>query len=496
MDQLLDLSGVWLARLFVGYGLVVVMLPVLTFANVGLLALLIWAARARARERPLLPFLRPAVRRWTRLVLELAFGLINPLIYLAVLTPSFDWLQWDAVWFAPLTAAAWVLLAGFWAVRVLGAGVNTRSSAARLAIRGLLSLAAVCLVLYIVKDLAALSVAAPQLQGEALLMLASASMVVRTAPFYLIPLVLLWPYLSAAWRPQAPSGDGRLELLLLPGRAARMVMAGGLLLAVVTTAAAMHRRSEATVRALVGAQRDAIRDAATQYDVDARLIAAIVYVTHRDQLAPFRDELERLVVRSWAEDDGKLLNRPLDLSIGVSQIKPRTAQMATLLASRRTPADLSQQPEIYLYRDAEALNDDWRRTVSARDALATPFPMTTTRDGVVAALLEPRANLATCALILALYQQQWETAHPDFSLRRRPEILATLYQIGFARSKPHGAPRSNAFGRRVREVYDQTWLDEQFPRPRPATPDHESPDDASARQLAVRSPGRGAPGRG
>jgi hypothetical protein len=39
-------------------------------------------------------------------------------------------------------------------------------------------------------------------------------------------------------------------------------------------------------------------------------------------------------------------------------------------------------------------------------------------------------------------------------------VLATLYQIGFARSRPHGAPRSNAFGRRVRQVLEQPWLGE------------------------------------
>jgi len=37
-------------------------------------------------------------------------------------------------------------------------------------------------------------------------------------------------------------------------------------------------------------------------------------------------------------------------------------------------------------------------------------------------------------------------------------ILATLYQVGFARSKPHGAPRSNEFGIRVAQVYEQPWL--------------------------------------
>jgi hypothetical protein len=43
----------------------------------------------------------------------------------------------------------------------------------------------------------------------------------------------------------------------------------------------------------------------------------------------------------------------------------------------------------------------------------------------------------------------------DWSIRERPDILATLYQIGFARSKPHGAPQSNAFGNRVRQVYER-----------------------------------------
>jgi hypothetical protein len=93
-------------------------------------------------------------------------------------------------------------------------------------------------------------------------------------------------------------------------------------------------------------------------------------------------------------------------------------------------------------------------------AWASPFPVPAERSTVVAALLDARSNIATCAMILALYQHQWEVANRDFSLRDRPEILATLYQIGFAHSRPHGAPRSNAFGRRVREVFDEPWLGE------------------------------------
>ena len=76
--------------------------------------------------------------------------------------------------------------------------------------------------------------------------------------------------------------------------------------------------------------------------------------------------------------------------------------------------------------------------------------------------MDAQSNLEMCALILALYQNQWEATNPDWSLRGRPDILATLYQIGFSRSRPHGTPQSNAFGRRVREVYEQPWLGELF----------------------------------
>jgi hypothetical protein len=83
---------------------------------------------------------------------------------------------------------------------------------------------------------------------------------------------------------------------------------------------------------------------------------------------------------------------------------------------------------------------------------------------VVAALLDDRRNIEASALILALCQMQWEGADPAWSIRNRPDILATLYQIGFERSRPHASPQANGFGRRVLEVYDSDWAREMFPR--------------------------------
>jgi hypothetical protein len=66
------------------------------------------------------------------------------------------------------------------------------------------------------------------------------------------------------------------------------------------------------------------------------------------------------------------------------------------------------------------------------------------------------------ALILALYAIQWESANPAWSLRERPEILATLYQLGVEKSRPKPDPRPHRFGERVRAVYESPWMREHF----------------------------------
>jgi hypothetical protein len=203
-------------------------------------------------------------------------------------------------------------------------------------------------------------------------------------------------------------------------------------------------------------------------------------VTHRDQLSPFRDSLERLIISAWTRnmrrelgtgppdgieklgtDENPLLNRALDISVGLAQIKPRTAQTASVLATGRTPDDLPK-PAYFSYRDVEPIGDGWTPLVKAQRSLSSPIPVPAERHVVASALLDARSNIEMCALILALFKNQWEAANRDWSIRERPDILATLYQIGFARSKPHGSPQSNAFGSRVRQVYEQPWLGELF----------------------------------
>jgi hypothetical protein len=482
-------GGDWLARAHAIYGLVFLLIPVFVYADLALLAAVVWEVAGRASGRQ--PWLRaPAfLRRWGRLAVEVSFGLINPVLYLAILNPalpnlSFPGLLPDAHWWsAPLTVSAWILLTTFWTLRIFGASLDPRSRAVRVGARALLMASLACLLLYTVKDAWLLGDIPVGTDWGYAPQLALALMFLRLCPLYLIPAVLLWDYLRSTSTPAWEAGQAagkRHDLFLLPNRASRVAVATVACVMLVTSALAMSRRSEASVRELVIDHRELIRASAARYDVDPRLIASIVYVTHRDQLSPFRDASERLIISAWAKnmrrelgtgppdniedlgtDENPLLNRALDISVGLAQIKPRTAQTASVLATGRTPGDLPK-PAFFSYRDVEPVGDEWTPMVNRQTPLIAPIPVPAERHVVAGALLDTQSNLEMCALILALYQNQWEATNRDWSIRERPDILATLYQIGFARSKPHGSPRSNAFGSRVRQVYEQPWLGELF----------------------------------
>jgi hypothetical protein len=484
MDGLLELGGVGLAKAYAFYGMAFLLVPAFSFAHVALLAAVVWGVACHSRGRQPWPYLPALLRRWLRLAVEIAFGLINPVLYLAILTPSlpgfsFPGLRSEAGWWLALTTGAWILLTAFWALRIFGAALDLRSRGVRAGVRALLLASLACVLLYSVKDARLLlgtdtGTASP---------FALPLNFLRLCPLYLIPAVLLWDYLRSMSTPSGQAIGRRHSLFLLPDRPARLAVAGVAVVALASVAFAAQRRSDAAVRKLVSDHRESIRAAGARYDVDPRLVASIVYVTHRDQLSPLRDTLERLVITAWAQnlrrqlgigspdrieevgtDENPLLNRALDVSIGLAQIKPRTAQTASVLATGRKPDDLPK-PAFFSYRDVEPIGDAWVLPAAARPSAIAPIPVPAERHIVASALLDAESNLETCALILALYQSQWEATNRDWSLRGRPDILATLYQIGFARSKPHGAPQSNAFGRRVRQVYEEPWLSELLETP-------------------------------
>jgi hypothetical protein len=471
MDGLLAFAGGWIARAHAAYGLFLLVTTFL-FVNVAVLGAAVWALVMHARGRATWTWLPASLRSALRLVVELAFGLVNPVLYLVVLQPFIPELRASGgAWHGVLTAGAWVLLAVFWTVRLFGGAFEWRGTFQRHTILAVLVAAFIWLLAYIVKDGWSLWPMAPSNAAP----ISIAINLLRGAPLYLVPGVLLWEYIRLASAP-ARRADGYGGLFVLKGGAARAALVGAAVLALLTAGLSVHRRSDANVRALIATHREAIRDAGQRFGVDPRVIASIVYVTHRDQLSPLRDEVERICVSAWARnmrgeigigspdnvdrfgtDENPMLNRVLDVSVGLAQIKPRTAQTASVLATGRLPAELLP-PAAWAYRDIEPLGSGWNLPLARRLSVDSLIAVPARRDAVAAALLEDRTNLAVCALVLALYQHQWETSNPAWSLRDRPEILATLYQLGFARSRPHAAPRSNAFGLRVREVIEQPWL--------------------------------------
>ena len=79
-------------------------------------------------------------------------------------------------------------------------------------------------------------------------------------------------------------------------------------------------------------------------------------------------------------------------------------------------------------------------------------------------LLDERTAIQMAAAILDLHARAWETANPRWSIRHRPDILATLYTLGFDRNRPKPDPQSNAFGRSVAEA--TTRFSDMAPPPR------------------------------
>jgi hypothetical protein len=215
--------------------------------------------------------------------------------------------------------------------------------------------------------------------------------------------------------------------------------------------------------------------AARHHGVDPALLASIVYVTQRDLTNPLATRFERLVLGVWLVDahDNFSFARRLDLSVGLAQIKPLTAMAALVIhAAPRVPPhdDLVwaaviglERPVSYKeYRGVPTLGRRWRLPAASVEALDSPFQGLLAKPRVVEALFDDRRNIEMCALILALYAAQWEAANPAWSIRGRPEILATLYQLGFEKSWPKPDPRASRFGERVREVYHGAFIQQHF----------------------------------
>lgn len=188
--------------------------------------------------------------------------------------------------------------------------------------------------------------------------------------------------------------------------------------------------------------------AAATAGVPPRLIAAQLVV---EQLRMFNSDRE-----SYKKyfSPLKILGSQTQFSWGVMGIKRETAiQIENNLKDKNSPFYLGAQYEHLLEYHTE--DSEQERFVF----------MTNQRDHY--------GSYLYAGLYLKQIMTQWKSA--GFDISKRPDILATLYNIGFVGSKPHANPQSGgaqitisgkvySFGSLALEFYNSNELLDEFPR--------------------------------
>lgn len=148
-------------------------------------------------------------------------------------------------------------------------------------------------------------------------------------------------------------------------------------------------------------------------DVDPRILASITFVEQARVYWTAR-EFFKSVLRPLG-----LLSTGSNISLGTVNIKPKTAEM--IEENLHTPSS-----PFYPGKDYEKLLD----FTSADHAKERIKRLTSYSDTYYSYLYT--------ALYIKEYEAQWEKA--GFAIADRPEILATLFNIGFTHSKPSATP--------------------------------------------------------
>lgn len=402
--------------------------------------------------------LRSQARRWFVLV-ELIYGFVNPAVYLLVLQPAL-FRQWTPVW---LPALCWLAWAGYWGTRFFAGVRSIEHRPSRTWASIVLRFAAVLIASLFLRDavLAAtggIITAKPIFEGLLDNLVGSALCV----PLYALPALAVSRQLSStrseeAWR----SSD------FLIWRLPVWVPAVLVLVILSSVVASLQRRSEAEVRALLLQHRETILAVSRERRLDPRLLASIVEVTQRDIDRPFLSGVEEFIADAWLVDStsGLLLAEAFDPSLGIAQVKAHTMLTAYAIHAWSGPAQTGRYSKHY--RSTRVLSREVLERVPNPALSEVRLPeggALPDKEQIVEALRRPETNLAYSAFLLDLVATQWEAANPTWSIRARPDIMATIFQLGFHKSIPKAAPQPNDFGERVQRAFDDPWMKSQFLR--------------------------------
>lgn len=401
----------------------------------------------------------PRPVRWVIEAAEAFYGLTNPIFYLLFLGP---YLAWSRPAHSVLFTVAWVLLLALWGVRIL-VPRPLSNPLHRTYSRRLCALTLVWLVVFALRDLIGLwtQTLTPR-PGELVRLFVLTGVL---APLYIVPAILLD-------RQRRLLADQETSAFLLFRHGARRLpVYVAAAIATVVVAMTVWRPTAETVESRLLSLRPTIQAAAARHAVDPGVIAAILYQTQRYQISAMRQGFEDAAMTAFVSDGESHfgLSRATDLSIGLAQVKPITAITAVVIcerASQTRPTFWSTHA-----RDVPSLGREWQLPFSSRVGCAPPLVSPRSKTEMVRVLLTDEGSIEYVARLLSLYQAQWKLTRPEWEISGRPDILATLYQIGFERSRPHASPRSNDFGRDVHRAY-RAWAQPLFNRNNPSGHNH------------------------
>ncbi|MBS2025795.1 MAG: hypothetical protein JST92_25625 [Deltaproteobacteria bacterium] len=375
---------------------------------------------------------KPSALRGNWLLVEWLAGCVNPLLYMLFLHnvlvrvgsgmegPLWVGLEWTAL------VSFWVLRFTYYDLASLHPRVALRAVSASTLLAAMVCLGRLCVDM--------LGGSKPLAWGDAVLALPT------LCALYLVPAAIALRYFVASLDERRLE---RSEFVL--GVAPRFALPGVVAM-IGLSSAALWQPSEAVTRARVLAVADDIVRAGQASGVDPALIAAIAFVGQRQHQRPLREQVEELGARLVEAE--QTFGVDVESSVGLAQIKPDTLRQA--------------QRYIYgAYVPKRAARRMWNNPEWPSVRVRQMPPGEVNKD-VFDVLLDDRQNVHAAGLVLEMYAQQWRAVAPQFAIDRRPDILATLYQIGAEHSHPKADPEANQFGRDVVAAMQEPWLQKAF----------------------------------
>ncbi len=373
-----------------------------------------------------------------RLLLEgdLWFGWFHPLIYLLFLYPA----MWGVDRFGHtfLQGFSLFVLSAFWLARVTPLPALqedwTRVWSSRLALFTIIPHIAIGVCYFL-----------PKREMEILFPL----FLFAVAIHYLAPIAMTAMF--------ARRTDAGLQSEFMVSRSFRLRTSawGFAVVLVFMSVISLFHRTESTAQELLTRHSEQIRRTAEANHISEPAFIAVLK-TSITRTEFWKPAFEEGLMAFWLSDEKSHMgiSKSLDMSIGVAQIKPTTMLVALMIQEKCTKR-LSGDTRPYgpfaikSYRDVSQPGEEWDLDAQHCQMAKSPLSGTPSKTVIVNTLLNEEQSIAAAGFILGLYNAQWSQAGID--IHDNPEILATLYQIGFERSHPHQDPKANRFGRAAGE---------------------------------------------